>query len=263
MGLFKSIFRFIKSCFGLAQGGTERLTDAMLTSSPDAIRNQFRKTREDKIKTYNELHSAVADLCAIRNQKSDEIENLELKVKQLETSMNGTIVDFKRTQDEKFRELYSELSIEKEKAESRSDELSVEIEKQSFEIERYSENLKNLKSEIDGLQQEEAETVADIVSNQKMQELNARLSGLSLDSQSKNIQAIREARLKSKATAQLSSEISGANKDALRKKVLASGKNASHLKSFDQAVALDKVFVETSKLEKLPEPSKAIDDLFS
>ena len=53
MGLFSSFSRLVATMFGMAEGGTQRATDKLLTSSPDAIRNQFRKTREDWVRDYN------------------------------------------------------------------------------------------------------------------------------------------------------------------------------------------------------------------
>jgi hypothetical protein len=47
MSFINSLGRFFASVFGLAQGKTERMADKMVASSADAIRSQFRKTKED------------------------------------------------------------------------------------------------------------------------------------------------------------------------------------------------------------------------
>ena len=100
MSFISSIFRLVASLFGQAEGSTERATDKLLTSSPEAIRNQFRKTREDWSKDYTEMKSAIAQLMQLRDTKVDEAKRLQTLIGEVETKMHGAITLYKQSQDE-------------------------------------------------------------------------------------------------------------------------------------------------------------------
>lgn len=241
MSFFGSIGRFFSSLFGLAEGKTQRATDAMVSGSPDAIRAQFRKTREDWTRDYTQMREAVAELIRIREMKMDEVKQLNKQSDELEQKMAGAIELFKKTPDERYRAAYGQLAAQNESTEVRIKELVAEIDEQQKGIERYKGRLLELQRQIESLSKEEAETVADIVSSQKIRELNDRLQGLSMDSQSKNLEAIRTARQKAKAVAKLSNELSGANTNELDLQLKAAGAGSKHLNAFDSAVSGNKV----------------------
>lgn len=259
MGFFRSIGRFFATLFGLAQGSTERATDALLTASPDAIRSQFRKTREDWVNDYNQMKDAVAELCKIRQSKSDEVERLQRTADQLSKKMAGAIELFKKNGDEALRESYSRFASEREKLVIREDELVEQITEQEVLIETYKGRLLTLQENIEKLKEEEAATVADIVSSRKINELNDKLKGLSTDTQAKNIDAIREARQKAKAKAKLSTELSGADQFVLDNKLMQAGQASVHLSEFDEAVRVERIFTaETPLLEAAPQEKTTV-----
>jgi chromosome segregation ATPase len=250
MSFVSSLVRLVSSLFGQAEGSTERATDKLLTSSPEAIRNQFRKTREDWTKDYNEMKAAIAQLVQIRDNKIDEVQKLNTLVEELEVKMSGAINLYKQTQDETLREEYSKLAYTKEEAGSKIATLEKEIQEQNIIIENYKTRLNGLKQDIDNLKKEEAETIADIVSSKKINELNDKLQGLSQNHQAKNLEVIRDARKQVKSEAKLGAEISGLEKTSLDQKLMASGKVSKYLDVFDESVKLDKIFIAEKEIPK-------------
>jgi len=250
MGLFNSVFRLVASMFGLAQGGTERVTDKMLTSSPDAIRNQFRKTREDWGKDYTEMRDAVAQLCQIRDDKMDELKSLTHVSQDMGDKMQGAIAEYKKSQNEVIKEMYVKYASNKEEAENKIKQLQDEIVDQEKEITIHKTKLQALKTDIENLKKEEAETVADIVSSKKMNELNNKLGLKEEDVQSKNLDAIREARKQIKSSAKLNAEMAGLNSPTadLESKLISSGKATKFLGAFEEAT---KLVVQPEKVELL------------
>ena len=237
MGLFSSIGRFFGTLFGIAQGSTERATDAMVSGSPDAIRSQFRKTKEDWTREYQEMRDAVAELIRIREMRLVEIKKLNSQSDELEQKMNGAITLYKKTPDERYKQAYGQIAAENEKVELRIKELMQEVDTQNSNIDRYKSRLMEFDKQIKELGQEEAETVADIVSSKKVKELNDRLSGLSNDTDGKNLEAIRSARHKAKAVAQLSNELSGIENSSLESELKAAGAGTKFDDVFDAAVS--------------------------
>ena len=256
MSFFGSLRRFLSSLFGLAEGKTERATDALVSSSADSIRAQFRKTREDWTRDYTQMREAVADLIRIREMKMDEVKRLNRDSDELEQKMEGAIALFKKTPDERYRQAFGQLANQNEVAEKRIAELLVEIDEQQKAIERYKSKLMDQQRQIEVLGKEEAETVADIVSSQKIRELNDRLSGISVDSQSKNLEAIRTARQKAKSVAKLSSELSGSETSDLDKQLKAAGAGTKFLSGFDNAVTGGKI-TATEDIQSLNAPQGA------
>ncbi|APJ02856.1 PspA/IM30 family protein [Silvanigrella aquatica] len=252
MSFFDSLGRFFSSVFGLAEGKTQRATDKMVTSSPDAIRSQFRKTKEDWSKDYQEMREAVAELIRIREMKSEEVKKISRESEELQQKMAGAIELYKKTPDERYKAAYTQLADKAEKNEQRVKELEAEIDEQHQGIERYKVRLLELQTQIDSLNKEEAETVADIVSSQKIKELNDRLSGLSVDSSSKNLEAIRNARQKSKAVAKLSTELTGVEKTDMDKELKLAGSRSKHLSAFESAISDGKLGVKNDPFAALP-----------
>jgi phage shock protein A len=255
MSFFDSLGRFFSSVFGLAEGKTQRMTDKIVTSSADAIRSQFRKTKEDWSKDYQEMREAVAELIRIREMKSEEVKKITKESEELQQKMAGAIELYKKTPDERYKAAYAQLADKSDKNELRVKELEAEIDEQHQAIERFKVRLLELQSQIDSLNKEEAETVADIISSQKIKELNDRLSGLSVDSSSKNLEAIRNTRQKSKAVAKLSTELNGLEKTDLDKELQLAGSRSKHLSAFDNAVNDSKVSLKNDPFASLPKSS--------
>jgi phage shock protein A len=252
MSFFNSLGRFFSSVFGLAEGKTQRMTDKIVTSSADAIRSQFRKTKEDWSKDYQEMREAVAELIRIREMKSEEVKKITKESEELQQKMAGAIELYKKTPDERYKAAYTQLADKSDKNEQRVKELEAEIDEQHQAIERFKVRLLELQTQIDSLNKEEAETVADIISSQKIKELNDRLSGLSVDSSSKNLEAIRNTRQKSKAVAKLSTELTGLEKTDLDKELQLAGSRSKHLSAFDNAVSDGKVTIKNDPFASLP-----------
>jgi phage shock protein A len=260
VGVVDSFLRLFSSILGQAEGGTQRATDKLLTSSPEAIRNQFRKTREDWVKDYNEMLSAISQLVQIKDSKEDEVKKLYGLNKDLTTKMEGAITLYKQNPDERYKEEYSKLAYTKEEAEGKIASLQEEISEQTILIEQYKGRLAGLKDDIEKLKKEEAETVADIVSSKKITELNSKLQGISQNYQSKNLEVIRESRKLIKSEAKLGSELTGMNKTSLDQKLMGAGKVSKHLDVFEKAVKLDTIFIDTpSEVKRLPEKIERVE----
>lgn len=261
MGFFRSILRFFATLFGLAEGTTERATDAMLTASADTIRSQFRKTREDAINSFNNMKDAIAQLITIRDDKAATLQSLNKKSVELDNKMKGAIDSFKKNNDPRLREAYAKFAEERESTETKIDELEIEIADQDKIINGYKLKLKELQANIDKLKTEEAETIADIVSSRQINELNAKLEGLSTDTQTKNLDAIREARKKAKASAKLSNDLSNSDNLQLETELVNAGIASKHADVFDSMVKLDSVFSTPAKEISAPRDLSMLETL--
>jgi len=244
MGFLSSVFRLIRSIFGLAEGGTDRATNSLLTSSPDMIRNQFQKTRNDWTKDYNSLKEAIAELQVLLNANKAELMSLVAETNKLNDLMIGSIEQYKKTHDEQLKVGYANFAAKKEEKEKLIEEIEAKIVEDTGLIESYTAKLTELKDSIDKLKEEEARTIADITSSKKIQAINERLQGLSLDTQSRNLDAIREEAKKVKAMSQIDIKTSGADDLKAEKQLLNAAKSSKFFDEFNKATALDAIFID-------------------
>ena len=225
MGFFSAIGRFFARLFGLGEGALNNAGDKMLTANESTIRAQFRKVREDLIKNHTTVRNAVANLMAINEEKKHETEELNKKIKELETKKIGAVRKFKETNDVKYQDIFREFSVQLQKAQEKIELNKNFIEQNSVNIEKYKRQLITLQNKIEELKSQEDQAVADITSSRQITKLNEMLSGLSTDVNMQGIEAIEEARKKSLANAKLSTELSQTNKSAIDEELLAAGSN--------------------------------------
>lgn len=237
MGFFRSLYRFIASMFGMAQGSTERATDKMLTASPEAIHSQFAKIIVDSKHDCNIMIDALAGLMVINTTKKEQAKKLSQEIERQTDIENGAISQYLKTKDESYRSKHGDAGVAKASAQDRLKELNSQIEVQDLSISTYKVRIAELKDSIQKLQEEEQETVADIVSSRKLKELNDRAGNISTDVQSQNLQAIRDARIKAKTLAQLTGELNGDDKKAQEKITVVTGQRLRHNAAFDEAIA--------------------------
>jgi phage shock protein A len=244
-----SLFRFIGSLFGLCEGATERATDKMLASSADTIRAQFRKTREDWTREYSEMRNAVAQLQTLRDERFKELTEHQKQYAEISQKMDGAITLYRQSKDETCRTRYAALAEQRDQVSGEISAIQNSLTEQDVALEQYKEKLRTFQDRIEALKKEEAETVADIVSSRKINELNNKLAGLSTDTQTKNLEAIREARSLAVSTAKLSATLSSTGTEDIDKKLLSAGATSKHMSEFEALTALDRI---VTVVEEIP-----------
>jgi phage shock protein A len=238
MGLFDAIGRFFSNLFGMASGAIEEASDSMASGSPGAIKAQFRRTREEWLKQYNEMRDAVSQLMVVREQKKNEMEKLQAEEEDLLIKMEGALNEAEKApENPQHGEAYERFFNRKHQIDQRQEQLDGEIRQGESQLKEFKERLLNLQSEIKKLEQEEAETIADIISSKKIIELNDRISNLSTDNISQSLQSIRNKREKLKAKADLSGELSKVDIKEIDKKYKDSGKTSAGSEAFAKALA--------------------------
>lgn len=208
---FGSIFRAVGRVFRVGAGRVENASDASLTSSPDAIKATFRLTKDKWIKEYKDLEAGVAQIILIREQRVTELEKLKDKMEKLEERMEGALAlaEKEPSKQAMHGEAYARFQKEYAESSARADELGKEVEALNARADDYKTQLTRFERDIRGLDEQQAQAIADIVSSQSVIRLNDKLKGFSQDRFSKDLQAIEEARTKLKAQAKLSTELAG------------------------------------------------------
>ncbi|EKD27674.1 MAG: hypothetical protein ACD_79C00639G0001 [uncultured bacterium] len=251
MGLFSSLSRFISNLFGLASGALEEASDSMASSSAGAIKAQFRQTKQEWLKQYNEMRDAVSQLMVIREQKRNEMEILEKEKDEISVKIEGALNEAEKDRNNPTHfQAYERFFKRKQEIDARQAQLETEIKQSEGQLFEFKQRLTNLQAEIKKLDQEEAETIADIVSSQKIIELNDRISNISTDNISKSLEVIRNKRAKLKSMASLSGELANTDIKIVDEKYKESGKVSTASEAFAKALEQRKSKVTTPQKQK-------------
>jgi len=241
MGLFSSIGRFFSNVFGLASGAIDEASDNLASGSAGAIKAQFRRTKEEWLKQYNDMREAVSQLMVVREQKKNEMEKLQEEEDDLIIKMEGALNEAQNNPSNTgHQEAYERFFNRKNEIDERQETLSSEIDQSEAQLVDFKKKLSNFQAEIKKLEQEEAETIADIISSQKIVELNDRISKISTDNISQSLTAIRSKRAKLKAKAKLSSELSKTDLNQMDQQYKDGGQKTAASEAFANALASKK-----------------------
>ena len=251
MGLFNSLSRFFSNLFGAASGAIDEATDNMASNSPGAIKAQFKRTKEEWLKQYNEMRDAVSQLMVVREQKKNEMETLQSEEDDLIIKMEGALNEAEKDPENKeHQEAYERFFKRKQQIDARQEQLETEIQQSETQLNEFKNRLTNLQVEIKKLEQEEAETIADIISSQKIIELNDRITNLSTDNIGQSLEAIRSKRAKLKSKASLTNEMANTNLSLKDEKYKTSGQPNTASEAFAKALAAKKGNVSEKSSEK-------------
>ena len=251
MGLFNSLTRFFSNLFGAASGAIDEATDSMASNSPGAIKAQFKRTKEEWLKQYNEMRDAVSQLMVVREQKKNEMEALQNEEDDLVLKMEGALSEAEKDpENASHQQAYERFFQRKQEIDARQEQLEIEIQQSENQLKDFKTRLTSLQAEIKKLEQEEAETIADIISSQKIIELNDRISNLSTDNIGQSLSAIRNKRSKLKSKAKLTNELSNTDISLQDEKYKESGKPNIASEAFAKALAARKGQEEEKPEEK-------------
>lgn len=254
---FGSIFRAVGRVFRVGAGRVDNASDSSLAQSPDAIKATFRLTKEKWIKEYKELESGVAQIILIREQRATELEKIKEKMEKLEERMEGALALAEREpgKQQSHGEAYARFQKEHTEATTRAEELEKEVATLTARADEYKTQLTRFERDIRGLDEKQAQAVADIISSQSIIRLNDQLKGFATDRFSKDLTAIEDHRQRARAQAKLSTEMSGAASAKQDSDYESAGKNSVGESDFAKKLAERKQKSEEGRVssEKTPE----------
>ncbi len=233
MGIFNSVIRFVTTLGGLLSSKVDEGTDA-LVSTPAGIKAAFRETRDQWTKQYHEVRDAVSQLLMVMEQKRNEISELEKELQSIEVKKRGAVEKFKQTREDKYQQAFQAAHTRSSEIEVRLQTLNAEVTDMERQVDRYKLKLQEMQTNISGLDQQEAQAIADIVSSKQIVDLNDRLSNLSTTLNDQNLQAIEKQRQRMKAKATLSDELAGTDTNNIEAEIMAAGMNTTAMDEFNQ-----------------------------
>lgn len=247
VGIVRALVRLI-TFYGLRKRlGLVRAADRMFTGSPSGISDAFDLHRDEMVRRYRSLFDAVSQVETVVEERRIELEKLGKEHTDLVAKREGAATAYEKAEAAADQEV-----LQKHKAalvrfqalikanEERSATLEQQMNEQRTHVTRFEGQLTALQAEIQNLPAEKAQAVADFVSNQKLIELNSRMSGITESMDRGPIDAVLQANRELAAKARVSQRLAGTDSRTQDAEYLATGAKATATEEVDQLLAARK-----------------------
>ena len=235
------------------------------------IKNQFKMLRKNWMSDLKDMERAIEELIAIRNEKSNILFNFKNKSKELQSKMENSIQLYKKSRDESLKDNYSKFALENDNVQDSIKEIEIDLKEQNTIIDNYLEKRDQLKENIENLKYQEKETLLNVNSLKRIQEIESKLNSYDSGEYLKNLDKVMEYNSKIKATKKVSMNLNKNEDKILSEELLLSGAKKKFKDDFNVNLKMEELWIENNS-EKLTNSSnkvenscnkKMVDNLFS
>ena len=226
MNPLAAIWRYVKSFLYLITGQIDK-SRRVLDSNPNVMKAKFDdiiKGKVDQIHTYKQ---AVATLIAQQEKKMAKVKSLTEEVQKLENLKAGALAMAKQTvaklqgegktkeevhADADYKKCltaYNDFAATLTEKQAHIKALENDIGEYDGSIANHKINLQQLQRDIENLNSEAADAVADVITAKEERDLSDMLNGISKDGMAKELQDMRDLRHEMRAEARVSREMAG------------------------------------------------------
>ncbi|MEM6258571.1 MAG: hypothetical protein AAGI37_09695 [Planctomycetota bacterium] len=253
--MFKAIGRYFRALGYLVTGRIDAARRAVSTS-PHVVNATFDQIIESKRKSVQQYKDAIARLIVQHEAKMSKIKSLTEDVNRLEQLKEGAaakartvVTEMKATgagmEQIKAGEDYqtcmnafNDFSVKITEKTDHIGELEGDVKELDGTISGHKIQLQQMLRDIEDLKEEQATTVAEIITAKEEAELNDMLAGISSDRTSKELSDMRQLREEMKAKATVSKELAGTDTKAQEAEFIAYATKNKASDEFDQLIGL-------------------------
>jgi predicted nucleic acid-binding Zn-ribbon protein len=280
MAVFGALGRYVRA-FGYLITGRIDSARKELSKNPHVIQATYDRIVQEKTAQIGHYKDAVAAMIAQQEKKmatlkrlSDETSKLEqlkqgaaAKAKSVVDRLKGQGMDMeaiKHNEDYmKCLAAYNDFSSTLQEKASRIGELEADVAALGDNISGHKVQLQQLLRDLDGLREEAAATVADMITAKEEENIANMVAGISQERFSKELQDMRDLRQQSKAKARISREMAGTDTKRQESEFLEYARAGASTDEFDRLIGLageadksasdDGATREAAQKSKLPE----------
>jgi len=236
-----------------------------LNENENVVRATFDRAQEKSKNRIITIKNAVGKLIANREDKLQQIKDLEAQSADLEKAMRGAQGMAKKRKDELTKQGMSKDEIQrdaeyikcatgyqdaasthKEKQE-RIALLEQDIDNSQSLIADHQSQLQSLQADLQKLHEEQNEHIADLESSKAVEEANAILAGIASDTTDNDLADIRKARRNAAGRAKATQELAGTDSKRATDAFLEFAKNEEAASEFDSLMDWDEDTTEDTK----------------
>ncbi|MFK7788633.1 MAG: PspA/IM30 family protein [Phycisphaeraceae bacterium] len=253
--MFKAVGRYFRAIGYLFTGRIDAARRAISTN-PHVVNATFDQIIESKRKSVQQYKDAIARLIVQHEAKMSKIKALSNDVNRLEQLKEGAaakartvatemkaagkdIEAIKASEDyQTCMNAFNDFSTKINEKTERIAEYEGEVNEMDNTISGHKIQLQQMLRDIENLKEEQATTVAEIITAKEEAELNDMLSGISSDRTSKELADMRQLREEMKAKATVSKELAGTDTKVQEAEFIAYATKHKASNEFDQLIGL-------------------------
>lgn len=253
--MFKAVGRYFRAIGYLFTGRIDAARQAISTN-PHVVNATFDQIIESKRKSVQQYKDAIARLIVQHEAKMTKIKSLTEDVNRLEQLKEGAaakartvatemkaagkdVEAIKASEDyQTCMNAFNDFSSKINEKTERIAEYEGEVNELDSTISGHKIQLQQMLRDIENLKEEQATTVAEIITAKEEAELNDMLSGISSDRTSKELSDMRQLREEMKAKAKVSKELAGTDTKVQEAEFIAYATKHKASNEFDQLIGL-------------------------
>lgn len=253
--MFKAIGRYFRAVGYFLTGRVDQASRS-LSTDPNVVTATYANVIDEKKKSIRQYKDAIARMIAQEEKKLSRLKDLTDEVGKLEQLKEGAAAKARSLVANLKAEGTSLAAIQQQpeyvRCQSAFNDFSSSLEEKSGHIAELEEDLKQLNDsianhkvqlqdlmrEIPKLEQESAETAADIITAREEEQIADMLSGISTDRTSQELANMRQLRQEQKAKARISRELASTDAKAQENEFMAYAQQSSANDEFAKLIGL-------------------------
>lgn len=222
----RGIWRYLRALGYMLTGRFTAAADA-LQSNPHVMAATYDTAIEKSQERFHRVRDGVAAQVAIEKKRIEEIKTRHAEADKCQNLKAGAQIALQRVVDAlrgegktkeeiqqhpdyiKYSASFKSAVTELEAKNSRITELEADLVERRKQIAVYKGQLQDMQRDLEKLKEEKHEALADVAIADQQKAINDVLAGVAEDTVDKDLVAVREARNRANAEAQVSAEIAG------------------------------------------------------
>ena len=253
--MFRAIGRYFRA-FGYMITGRVDAARKALSVSPYVVNATYDQVIADRRQSIHQLKDAIARLIVQHERKMSAIKTLSGEVNHLERLKEGaaakaraeverlkaggaSLDQIKDNDDyQKCLLAFNDFSAVIQEKQARISDLEHDVTQFDESIRGHKLQLQQMLEEMDKIREEQATTVAEMLTAQEEEQISNMLAGISTDRTSRELGEMRQLRDEMKAKARVARELAGTDTQAQEADFLAYAQNSLVNDEFDQLIGL-------------------------
>jgi chromosome segregation ATPase len=247
-GMIRSIFRFFVTWNWKTARRIDKAADAQWTKDVDSIAAGFAQTSNDIVGRYNAIKGAITTFETGVEQKrmriNDPKNGLMVRIQRKEQALNGALAQIEKAQaandpeaEKKHRAAAATFKKEADDLHRELEDVEASLKSSEKRREELFGQMQALKREKEALKDEEADAIADFVSDTAIKNSLESLNGMTLTVDRRPIDAIREARKQLRAETNVAKRINDAETTNIDEQYMNAGNVDSAESDIDKMLA--------------------------
>ncbi len=222
------------------------------------IKDHFQVLRNNWKADLKQIENAIQELCSIRDEKNKILFDQKNKSNEIKLNMEKHIQLYRQSKNDSLKEKYSKLSLENESIQNKIKEIEANLFEKNDIIKNYIEKKEQLKNNLENLKLQEKETILNVNSLKKIQEIETKLDSFGENEYNKSIERLKEYNSKVVSLAKANIQLNKNENKDFDEELLMSGREKKYNEEFNLNLKMEELWSENQN-EKLPVKSNKND----